>query len=119
MTDAAESPAMGELGTVPPAAHRRTIVPTLAYALLVVAAWSGLELWGLGKVPFHTKGEPREGLVVWEMTHGGGWFLPRRNGVELPSKPPLFHWLGAATSLIHGDTDEWSIRFPSAALSLV
>lgn len=86
--------------------------------LLIVAAWAALELWGLGKAPFHTKGEPREGLVVWEMTHGGGWILPRRNGVELPSKPPLFHWLGALTSLVHGATDEWSIRFPSAALSL-
>lgn len=87
-------------------------------ALVVVAAWVVLELWGLGAAPFHTKGEPREGLVVWEMTHGGGWILPRRNGTELPSKPPLFHWLGALTSLARGQTDEWSIRFPSAALSL-
>ncbi len=88
-------------------------------ALLVVAAWAVLQLWGLGDTPFHTKGEPREGLVVWEMTHGGGWILPQRNGVELPSKPPLLHWLGAITSLLHGATDEWSIRFPSAALSLL
>src|SRR5437867_150223 len=90
---------------------------TLAYAVLIVGLWAGLEAYGLGKAPFHTKGEPREGLVVWEMTHGGGWMLPRRNGVELPSKPPLFHWLAAVTSLLHGATDEWSIRFPSAALS--
>jgi len=88
------------------------------YALLVVTAWAAVELWGLGKTPFHTKGEPREGLVVWEMTHGGGWILPQRNGVELPSKPPLFHWLGALTSFVYGATDEWSIRFPSAAQSL-
>lgn len=97
----------------------QTSVMIGAYALLIVIAWMVLELWGLGAAPFHTKGEPREGLVVWEMTHGGGWILPRRNGVELPSKPPLFHWLGALTSLIRGTTDEWSIRFPSAALSLV
>jgi 4-amino-4-deoxy-L-arabinose transferase-like glycosyltransferase len=95
------------------------VLVTAAYALVVVGVWIALQLWGLGTVPFHTKGEPREGLVVWEMTHGGGWMLPRRNGVELPSKPPLFHWLAAATSLAHGATDEWSIRFPSAALSLL
>jgi 4-amino-4-deoxy-L-arabinose transferase-like glycosyltransferase len=92
---------------------------TASYALVVVCAWAGLELWGLGNAPFHTNGESREALVVWEITHGGGWVLPRRNGTELPSKPPLFHWLGALTSLAHGATDEWSIRFPSAALSLV
>lgn len=87
-------------------------------ALVVVTAWAVVELWGLGEAPFHTKGEPREALVVWEMTHGGGWILPRRNGTELPSKPPLFHWLGALASLTGGQTDEWSIRLPSAVLSL-
>lgn len=91
----------------------------LAYAALVSVAWLLMSLWGLGKAPFHTKGEPREGLVVWEMTHGGGWILPMRNGVEVPSKPPLFHWLGAAASLAQQRTDEWSIRLPSALLSLL
>lgn len=89
------------------------------YGAVVAAAWFVLHFWGLELAPFHTKGEPREGLVVWEMTHGGGLILPRRNGDELPSKPPLFHWLGALTSRVAGRTDEWSIRFPSAALSLV
>lgn len=101
-----------------PAALRATSA-IVASVLLIVLAWVGLQLWGLGRAPFHTKGEPREALVVWEMTHGGGWILPKRNGQELPSKPPLFHWLGAVTSLVHGATDEWSIRFPSAALSLL
>jgi 4-amino-4-deoxy-L-arabinose transferase-like glycosyltransferase len=97
--------------------HRRLEV--WVAAVVVVAVWVALELWGLGAAPFHTKGEPREALVVWEMTHGGSWVLPKRNGTELPSKPPLFHWLGALTSLARGATDEWSIRFPSAALSLL
>ncbi|MBI3786500.1 MAG: glycosyltransferase family 39 protein [Deltaproteobacteria bacterium] len=93
-------------------------VAVIGATLLLLIAWLVLVSWGLGDVPFHTKGEPREGLVVWEMTHGGGWILPQRNGTELPSKPPLFHWLGALASIAHGKTDEWSIRFPSAALSL-
>jgi 4-amino-4-deoxy-L-arabinose transferase-like glycosyltransferase len=96
-----------------------TVPAIILYGAIVLVAWVALELWGLGAAPFHTKGEPREGLVVWEMTHHGGWILPERNGTELPSKPPLFHWLGAMTSFVHGATDEWSIRFPSAALSLV
>ncbi|MFQ5665915.1 MAG: glycosyltransferase family 39 protein [Candidatus Binatia bacterium] len=110
-------PQPGSAGT--PAARRWLVPATGAAALVVIAAWVGLQLWGLGKAPFFTKGEPREGLVVWEMTHGGGWILPKRNGVELPSKPPLFHWLAAVTALARGATDEWSIRFPSAALSLL
>jgi 4-amino-4-deoxy-L-arabinose transferase-like glycosyltransferase len=107
---------------VPPVARRWSALTIVGYAALVILAWVGLELWGLGKAPFHTKGEPREGLVVWQMTHHGSWILPRRDGptgMEVPSKPPLFHWLGAVTSLIHGSTDEWSIRLPSAALSLI
>jgi 4-amino-4-deoxy-L-arabinose transferase-like glycosyltransferase len=112
-------PAQSAPVEVAAAASQRRASAIAAAALLIVLAWVVLQLWGLGRAPFHTKGEPREGLVVWEMTHGGGWILPKRNGEELPSKPPLFHWLGAITSLLHGATDEWSIRFPSAALSLL
>ncbi|MBI4516652.1 MAG: glycosyltransferase family 39 protein [Deltaproteobacteria bacterium] len=102
-----------------PVPHRR--LPLLAGALVLVVLWGGLQLWGLGRTPFHTHGEAREALVVWQMTHGGGWILPRRDGptgIELPSKPPLFHWLAALTALVHGGTAEGSIRLPSAALSL-
>lgn len=112
---APEPPVEPAVVTAPP----RAASAIAAAAMLIVLAWAVLQLWGLGRAPFHTKGEPREGLVVWEMTHGGGWILPKRNGEELPSKPPLFHWLGALTSLVHGATDEWSIRLPSAALSLL
>src|SRR5512139_5716 len=117
-----DTPPEGTPATPPPAARHWSLTTAALYGVMVVAAWGVLELWGLGKAPFHTKGEPREGLVVWQMTHDGGWILPRRDGptgLELPSKPPLFHWLGAATSLAHGSTDEWSIRFPSALLSLI
>ncbi len=103
----------------PPPTTVANLVVVLLYGGVVVAAWGVLHLWGLGIMPYHTKGEPREALVVWEMTHGGGWILPRVNGSYLPSKPPLFHWLGALTSLVTGRTDEWSARFPSAALSLL
>lgn len=88
-----------------------------AGALLVAVAWAVLQLWGLEQTPFHTKGEPREALVVVEMLRTNEWVLPRRNGVELPSKPPCFHWLGALASLAAGGASEWSIRLPSAVLS--
>src|SRR3954447_9026101 len=73
--------------------------------------------WGLGAIPFYTRGESREGLVVWEMFTTGNWILPRINGDYIPFKPPLFHWIGASVSILAGDVSELSIRFPSALLA--
>lgn len=92
----------------------------LALALfLVTCMWWPLCWWRIGAAPFYTKGEPREALVVWEMLRGSGWILPRRNGTEIPSKPPMFHWLGAAVSKAVGRIDEGTVRMPSALASLL
>jgi 4-amino-4-deoxy-L-arabinose transferase-like glycosyltransferase len=76
-----------------------------------------LYFWGLGRVPFYTKGEPREAVQVWEQVHHGDWILPVLNRHGLPSKPPLFHWLAGAASFLFGGVTEFSVRFPSAALA--
>ena len=70
------------------------------------------------RTPFYTRGEPREALVVQAIDRGEGVILPMRNGNELPSKPPLFHWLGAVASRIHGRASEAAIRIPSLVASL-
>jgi 4-amino-4-deoxy-L-arabinose transferase-like glycosyltransferase len=103
----------------PPAAPAiRTAFAVLPGAFLIIAVWAVLQLWGLDRAPFHTKGEPREAIVVQEIVHKGSWILPRRNGIEMPAKPPLFHWLGALASHLRGQVDEASVRLPSAILSL-
>src|SRR5262245_3395566 len=66
--------------------------------------------------PFYDKQEAREALVVWEIIHSGNWILPLRNGVEIPSKPPLYHWLAALTAKSMNRLDEFTVRFPSALL---
>jgi 4-amino-4-deoxy-L-arabinose transferase-like glycosyltransferase len=71
------------------------------------------------RTPFYTRGEPREALVVQTIVTRGEIILPMRNGDELPSKPPLFHWLGAIASKVQGRLSEASIRFPSLVFSLV
>jgi 4-amino-4-deoxy-L-arabinose transferase-like glycosyltransferase len=76
-----------------------------------------LYFWGLGRTPFYTKGEPREAVEVWEEIHNGQWILPMRNGEDLPSKPPLFHWLAGGAAKLFGEVDEFSVRFPSAVLA--
>jgi len=78
-----------------------------------------LYLWGLGDVPFYTKGEPREATVVWEIYTTGEWVLPLRNGHIIPSKPPLFHWLGTLAALFWGGLNELTIRLPSAGLAIL
>jgi 4-amino-4-deoxy-L-arabinose transferase-like glycosyltransferase len=69
-------------------------------------------------VPLHNIAEPLEGLVVREMADSGDWILPRRNGEEIPAKPPLYHWttIGLA-ALLGRSIDEVAIRVTSVAAS--
>lgn len=67
--------------------------------------------------PITHHGEAREGLVVQDIVARGDWILPRRNG-ELPSKPPLFHWAAAASTLAFGAGDA-PLRLPSALAALL
>ncbi|MGN6730974.1 MAG: ArnT family glycosyltransferase, partial [Candidatus Binatia bacterium] len=78
-----------------------------------------LLFFGLSELPFYTRGEPREGLVVWEMYRSGNWILPAVNGDYIPFKPPLFHWLALLVSYLFGRVDELTLRLPSALLATV
>ena len=57
--------------------------------------------------------------MVWEIYTSGEWILPLRNGHIIPSKPPLFHWLGVLLSLAGGGLSELTIRLPSALLATI
>lgn len=76
-----------------------------------------LFFWDLGAIPLYSVGEPREALQVVEEFDHGDWILPKRNGTELPSKPPLFHWLGGLAALGVGRVDELVVRLPSALMA--
>lgn len=71
----------------------------------------------LGVFPFFNKGEPREAVVVQDITHNGNWLFPRRMGSGVPSKPPLFHWFAAGASVIRGRVTEVTTRLPSAVFA--
>lgn len=85
-------------------------------ALLVVTACLVLFLTGARDVPFYTRGEPREGLVVREMRQTGAWLVPSRPDGELARKPPLFYWLAASVTAVLPDDRELAMRLPSALL---
>lgn len=89
----------------------------LVDVLLLTVLLAGALAWPLHAPPIAAHGEAREGLVVQDVALRGEWTLPRRNG-ELPSKPPLFHWMAAAAARAFGLTDA-TVRAPSAIAAWV
>ena len=80
--------------------------------LLVLCAL--LFFFPIQDLPFSTKGEAREAVVVQAIVNQGNWLFPLRPSGVLPSKPPLFHWVGALASMAYGKATEATVRFPSA-----
>jgi len=93
--------------------RERAAIAGLALATVALYACSTIG------VPYFTKGEPREALVMQTLLADGSLVLPLRNGDEIASKPPMFHWLGALASLPAGEVSEFSSRLPSVAASAV
>ena len=67
-------------------------------------------------VPFYTRAEPREAIVVRAMVEGRGLVLPERDSGGLPRKPPLYHWLAALALQSGLRPKELSVRLPSVIL---
>lgn len=88
--------------------------PRRGFWLLLIVACVAL-LPFLGLADFHTKGEPREAVVVYSMLESDDWVLPRNNGGDIPYKPPFFHWtIAAASAATGGAVSEFTSRLPSA-----
>ncbi len=83
-------------------------------ALLVLLACAALYLPGSATIPFYTRGEPREGLVVREMLRSGEWLVPARPEGEPARKPPLYYWAAATALRALPATPEQALRLPSA-----
>ncbi|HVO95428.1 MAG TPA: hypothetical protein VMT22_21405, partial [Terriglobales bacterium] len=71
--------------------------------LLVAAAYFSPHIW--------RHDEAREALVIQDIVNNQRWLLPLRNQ-ELPSKPILYHWIGAAVAMVFGVSD-FTVRSPS------
>lgn len=63
--------------------------------------------------------EPRRGVIAREMIETGDWLVPRVQGIELLSRPPMQNWLIMAASCITGRVDAWAIRLPSVVSMLL
>jgi 4-amino-4-deoxy-L-arabinose transferase-like glycosyltransferase len=89
----------------------------VAEALLLAAACGLLYLTGAGDIPFYTRGEPREALVVREMTAGGPWLVPERPDGSPTRKPPLYYWTAAVAWEALPGRPELAMRLPNALLA--
>jgi 4-amino-4-deoxy-L-arabinose transferase-like glycosyltransferase len=83
---------------------------------VLIAACAALYLTGIGDVPFYTRGEPREGLVVRQMVRSGDWLVPARPGGDPARKPPLYYWAAAAALTTLPEPPERALRLPSGLL---
>lgn len=61
--------------------------------------------------------EAREAQVIEVMHRTGELVLPLRNGI-VPSKPPMYHWIGYGVSFLVGEVSEFSARVPSLLLAM-
>jgi 4-amino-4-deoxy-L-arabinose transferase-like glycosyltransferase len=84
---------------------------------LVFVATVALYAWAMAPVPFYGKGDAREALVVRAILEGHGVILPRRDGHDIPSKPPFFHWLAALAARAGVTPAELAMRLPSIVLA--
>ena len=85
---------------------------TLLIILILLLSVTLLPFLGLSD--FHTKGEPREAVIAYEMIKTNNWVLPHSAAGDMAYKPPFFHWCIATISLIAGGVSEYTSRMPSA-----
>jgi 4-amino-4-deoxy-L-arabinose transferase-like glycosyltransferase len=80
--------------------------------LFAVCIYLAIQISVVGVADIGGSSEAREAHVISEIVKNNDWVLPRRNGI-IPSKPPLFHWIGAVVSSAIGGVSELSARAPS------
>jgi len=84
--------------------------------LLLAASWT--LFCHLGVAPLW-KPEGRVAEVVREMFVRNDFLHPTSGWIPHVTKPLIPYWLAAATAVIHGALDEWSLRIPSAIAGLI
>src|SRR2546426_437868 len=94
----------------PPTAALRGRVLVAALAVFVL-------FFQLGTRGLNEPDEGRYSEVSREMVASGDWLVPRFNGVEHLSKPPVTYWLVAASLKTFG-VNEWAARLPAALAAL-
>lgn len=81
-------------------------------AWIVFLLASGVYGFRLGALGLIARDEPRYAAVAKAMLFSGDYVTPRFNGMVYLEKPPLFHWMNAASFGLFGLT-EFAMRLPT------
>lgn len=84
---------------------------------LIVALAGFVLFFQLGTRGLNEPDEGRYAEIGREMAATGDWLVPRFNGIEHFSKPPITYWLIAASLTTFG-VNEWAARLPAALAAL-
>ena len=83
-----------------------------AYTVLLALAGTLLFVVGTGDTALSASSEARSAEIAREMYVTGDYIVPHLNGMIALTKPPLYHWLAAASYAVFG-VNEFAARFPS------
>ena len=81
--------------------------------LLLLAFWLLAYILPLGWRPLVQPDEIRYGEIAREMLDTGDWVVPRLSGLRHFERPPLGHWLNAASLALFGE-NAFAVRFVSS-----
>lgn len=91
--------------------------PIFAYLLVLFVGYF-IFFWDLGAKELFGE-EGRRALCAMYYLQTGTYLVPQVFGEPYLNKPPGYPWLIVLSSYLFGGINEWSVRFPSAVLSLV
>ncbi len=86
--------------------------------LALTAFWALLYLWGLALPDIDYQVEALRAVVAQNMMDSGEWIVPYHRGEPYVAKPPLMYWIIALFSWPQGSVSEWTLRLPSALMTL-
>jgi len=88
-------------------------------ALLIIAYGATISLVHFGPTWVLTYHEAYFAEPAREMLRSGDWLIPRMAGIPSWQKPPLTHWMIAATMGLLRTEAEWAVRVPSLICTIL
>jgi len=84
----------------------------------VLALAASIVLLPAGRLPVWDDNEARYMVLARDVLEHGRWLTPELRGAPYVTKPPLFFWSIAVTSLPGGRVTEWTASLPAALSAL-
>lgn len=88
--------------------------------LIFLVVWGSFAFFfDLGTMAVWSDNEGQRVVPPLEMLASGEYAIPKINGVDYLTKPPLLYWMVALSYKIFGEANEFSARVPTATCALI